>query len=57
LRCPNGGKLIHENSVTLKEMFRVFNMGAGFIAIVPREEKGTALEILTKHFESFELEP
>ncbi|WP_456423405.1 phosphoribosylformylglycinamidine cyclo-ligase [Thermococcus sp.] len=48
-------KLIHENGVPLEEMFRVFNMGAGFIAIVPQEEKETALEVLNKHFESFEL--
>ncbi|NJE11180.1 phosphoribosylformylglycinamidine cyclo-ligase [Thermococcus sp. MAR1] len=48
-------KLIHENGVPLKEMFRVFNMGVGFIAIVPQEEKETALEVLNKHFESFEL--
>ncbi|QDA32243.1 phosphoribosylformylglycinamidine cyclo-ligase [Thermococcus indicus] len=48
-------RLIHENGVPLEEMFRVFNMGVGFIAIVPRREKEAALEILNKHFESFEL--
>ncbi|WP_297435313.1 phosphoribosylformylglycinamidine cyclo-ligase [Thermococcus sp.] len=48
-------RLIYENGVPLEEMFRVFNMGVGFIAIVPQEEKGAALEVLNKHFKSFEL--
>ncbi|WP_258085045.1 phosphoribosylformylglycinamidine cyclo-ligase [Thermococcus thermotolerans] len=54
---PIGGifKLIHENGVPLEEMFRVFNMGVGLIAIVAQGERETALEILNKHFESFEL--
>ncbi len=48
-------KLIHENGVPLEEMFRVFNMGVGFVAIVPQEEKEEALGILNKYYESFEL--
>ncbi|GAB6134867.1 phosphoribosylformylglycinamidine cyclo-ligase [Thermococcus prieurii] len=48
-------KLIHENGVPLDEMFRVFNMGVGFIAIVPQGEKEEALEVLNRHYESFEL--
>ncbi len=48
-------KLIHENGVPLEEMFRVFNMGVGMVAVVPREEKDEALEILNKHYKSFEL--
>lgn len=48
-------KLIYENGVPLEEMFRVFNMGVGMIAIVPQEGKEEALNILNKHFESFEL--
>ncbi|AJC71942.1 phosphoribosylaminoimidazole synthetase [Thermococcus guaymasensis DSM 11113] len=48
-------KLIHENGVPLEEMFKVFNMGIGFVAIVPQEEKEEALDILNKHYESFEL--
>lgn len=48
-------KLIHENGVPLEEMFRVFNMGVGFVAIVPKEEKEEALDLLNKHYESFEL--
>ncbi|NJE03797.1 phosphoribosylformylglycinamidine cyclo-ligase [Thermococcus sp. MV11] len=48
-------KLVHENGVPLEEMFRVFNMGVGFVAVVPQGEKEAALEILNKHFKSFEL--
>ncbi|NJD98942.1 phosphoribosylformylglycinamidine cyclo-ligase [Thermococcus sp. LS1] len=48
-------KLIYENGVLLEEMFRVFNMGVGFAVIVPQEGKEEALEILSKHYESFEL--
>lgn len=48
-------KLIYENGVPLEEMFRVFNMGVGFVAIVSKEEKEEALDLLNKHYESFEL--
>ncbi|CAB50556.1 phosphoribosylformylglycinamidine cyclo-ligase [Pyrococcus abyssi] len=48
-------KLIHENGVPLDEMFRVFNMGVGFIVVVPQEEKEEALEILSRHYKSYEL--
>ncbi|BAA29389.1 phosphoribosylformylglycinamidine cyclo-ligase [Pyrococcus horikoshii] len=48
-------KLIYENGVPLEEMFRVFNMGVGFMVIVPQEEKENALQILNKYYESFEL--
>ena len=48
-------KLIHENGVPLEEMFRVFNMGVGMVAVVPAEEKDDALDVLNKHYESFEL--
>ncbi|NJE62055.1 phosphoribosylformylglycinamidine cyclo-ligase [Thermococcus sp. 21S7] len=48
-------RLIHENGVPLEEMFRVFNMGVGMIAVVPGEEREEALEILGRHFEAFEL--
>lgn len=54
---PIGGifRLIHESGVPLEEMFRVFNMGVGMVAVVPQEEKEEALQLLNKHFESFEL--
>ncbi len=48
-------RLIYENGVPLEEMFRVFNMGVGMVAVVPREEKEEALQLLNRHFESFEL--
>ncbi|WP_010476926.1 phosphoribosylformylglycinamidine cyclo-ligase [Thermococcus zilligii] len=54
---PMGGifRLIHDSGVPLEEMFRVFNMGVGMMAIVPREEKEEALEVLNRYYESFEL--
>ncbi|EHR78950.1 phosphoribosylaminoimidazole synthetase [Thermococcus litoralis DSM 5473] len=48
-------KLIYENGVPLEEMFRVFNMGVGMVVVVSQEEKDAALNVLNKHFESFEL--
>lgn len=48
-------RLIHENGVPLEEMFRVFNVGVGMVAVVPQEGKEEALELLNRHFESFEL--
>ncbi len=54
---PIGGifRLIHENGVPLEEMFRVFNMGVGMIAIVPHEEKERVLEVLNRYYRSFGL--
>lgn len=48
-------RFIHDNGVPLEEMFRVFNMGVGMVAVVPQEGKEEALELLNRHFESFEL--
>ncbi|AMQ18197.1 phosphoribosylformylglycinamidine cyclo-ligase [Thermococcus peptonophilus] len=48
-------RLIHENGVPLEEMFRVFNMGVGFVVVVPQEEKEDTIQLLNRHFESFEL--
>lgn len=48
-------KLIHESGVPLEEMFKVFNMGIGFIVIVSQEEKEDALQALNKHFPSHEI--
>ena len=39
-------------NIDYHEMFSVFNMGIGFIVIVPKEEVKTALSILNKYFES-----
>ncbi|MDK2869059.1 MAG: phosphoribosylformylglycinamidine cyclo-ligase [Pyrococcus sp.] len=48
-------KLIYDNGVPLEEMFRVFNMGVGFVVVVSQEEKEEALQILNKYYDSFEL--
>ena len=48
-------KLIHESGVPLEEMFRVFNMGIGFVAVVAHEEKEKALEVLNKYYSAFEI--
>ena len=48
-------RLIHGNGVPLEEMFKVFNMGVGMVAVVPKEESEEALQLLNRHFESFEL--
>lgn len=38
-----------------REMFRTFNMGIGYIVIVPEAQKETALELLNQYFPTFEL--
>ena len=48
-------KLIHENGVPLDEMFKVFNMGVGFIVVVDEKDKEDALETLNKYYPSFEI--
>ncbi|HII67932.1 MULTISPECIES: phosphoribosylformylglycinamidine cyclo-ligase [Thermococcus] len=48
-------KLIHENGVPLDEMFKVFNMGVGFVVVVDEKDKEDALETLNKHYPSFEI--
>ncbi|KPU63804.1 phosphoribosylaminoimidazole synthetase [Thermococcus sp. EP1] len=48
-------KLIHENGVPLDEMFKVFNMGVGFIVVVDEKDKENALETLNKYYPSFEI--
>ena len=48
-------KLIHENGVPLEEMFKVFNMGVGFIVVVDEKDKENALETLNKYYSSFEI--
>ncbi|MCO6041863.1 phosphoribosylformylglycinamidine cyclo-ligase [Thermococcus alcaliphilus] len=48
-------RLIYDNGVPLDEMFRVFNMGIGVVVVVPQSERDTALDILNKYFESFDL--
>jgi phosphoribosylformylglycinamidine cyclo-ligase len=39
--------------ISYQEMFSVFNMGIGFVVIVPKEETESSLSILNQHFETF----
>lgn len=48
-------KLIYENGVPLEEMFKVFNMGIGFVVIVSQEEKKEALQILNRYYPAYEI--
>jgi len=41
--------------ISSHEMFSTFNMGIGFIVIVPKSERDVALDILNKYFETVEL--
>ncbi len=38
--------------ISFQEMFSIFNMGIGFVAVVPKEEEEKALKLLNKHFKS-----
>ena len=40
-------------NIDFQEMFSVFNMGIGFIVIVPESDVKKALEVLSSHFESY----
>ena len=39
-------------NISFQEMFSIFNMGIGFVVVVPEEEEEKALQILNKHFKS-----
>ena len=41
--------------ITNQEMFSTFNMGIGFVVVVPPEEQIKALETLNQYFESFKI--
>ncbi|MHA1685488.1 MAG: phosphoribosylformylglycinamidine cyclo-ligase [Candidatus Heimdallarchaeaceae archaeon] len=41
--------------ITNQEMFSTFNMGIGFVVIVPPEEQVSALETLNRYFKSFRI--
>ncbi|MBY9000578.1 MAG: phosphoribosylformylglycinamidine cyclo-ligase [Candidatus Heimdallarchaeota archaeon] len=41
--------------ISFQEMFSVFNMGIGFVVVVPQEEEKTALQILNQYFESYKI--
>ena len=42
-------KLIYKQNVALDEMYRVFNMGIGFVVIVKEEESQNVLDTLSKY--------
>ncbi len=39
-------------NISFQEMFSIFNMGIGFVVVVPEEEEEKALQLLNKHFRS-----
>ena len=45
-------KLIYNQDVTLEEMYKVFNMGVGFVVIAPEEESEEIIDILNKDCEA-----
>ena len=48
-------KLIYGNGVPLEEMFKVFNMGIGFVVIVSQGDQEEALQILNNYYLSYEI--
>jgi len=40
-------------NISYQEMFSIFNMGIGFVVVVPKEETEKAMNILNQHFEAF----
>lgn len=43
---------IHSQGVPIEEMYRVFNMGTGFVVILDEKDVDSALEILEKYFKT-----
>ena len=48
-------KLIYKQNVSLEEMYKVFNMGIGFVVIAPEEESEKIIEILNKDCKSYKI--
>ncbi|RBQ22260.1 Phosphoribosylformylglycinamidine cyclo-ligase [Candidatus Methanobinarius endosymbioticus] len=48
-------KLIYSQNVSLEEMYKVFNMGIGFVVIVPEEESEKVINALNKNCESYKI--
>lgn len=46
---PGIFKLIYDQNVSLKEMYKVFNMGVGFVVIVDREESEIIINTLKRY--------
>jgi len=52
---PIFGEIKILGNISDTEMFSTFNMGVGFIVVVPKSERDNALDMLNKHFETTEL--
>lgn len=48
-------KLIYDQNVSLDEMYKVFNMGIGFVVIVKEEDSEKTLDILNEYCESYNI--
>ncbi|BDH78844.1 MAG TPA: phosphoribosylformylglycinamidine cyclo-ligase [Methanothermobacter sp.] len=48
-------KAIHENGVPIDEMYRVFNMGIGFIIVVDKEDANKTIKITKKTYNAREI--
>ena len=48
-------KVMHHLGVPLEEMYRVFNMGIGFVVIVKSEDAEKAVDIIKKHNLAFKI--
>ncbi|MBI5679662.1 MAG: phosphoribosylformylglycinamidine cyclo-ligase [Methanobacterium sp.] len=48
-------KSIYESDVPLEEMYRVFNMNIGFVAIVNKNDADKTIEIIKKHNRAFKI--
>jgi len=48
-------KTIHKNGVPIHEMYRVFNMGIGFILVVDEEDAKETIKIVQKTFKAKEI--
>ncbi|MDR0900462.1 MAG: phosphoribosylformylglycinamidine cyclo-ligase [Methanobrevibacter sp.] len=48
-------KLIYNQDVPLEEMYKVFNMGIGFVVIAKKEEADEVLKILNKDCEAYNI--
>lgn len=48
-------KLIYNQKVPLEEMYRVFNMGIGFVIIGEKSESNKIINVISKYFECYEI--
>ena len=48
-------KLIYNQNVSLEEMYKVFNMGIGFVVIAAKEDSEKVLDVLNKYCEAYEI--